>query len=126
MFSKLLLSLMLAVTPSQSPISNKTEGLEITAPQEVLESANLVTVEAKINGTVKWLVVSQEKIKYQESNSAIIISTPKAGKITVFAIGCIDGNLTDFTTTTINVKKQEKKKPEENPAPLLDYKMRWR
>lgn len=126
MLSQLLLSVVLLASPLQSPLGNKTNGLEITAPQEVQPSSELVTIEAKTNGTVKWLVISQEKLQFQESNSSLILNMPKNGKVTVFAIGLVDGKLTEYVTTSVTTKNQEKKKPEENTKPILDYKMRWR
>lgn len=126
MLSQLFISLLLVATPMQSEITNKTEGLEITPPQEVLASTEMVTVEAKTTGTVKWLVISQEKMKYQESNSALVLTVPKSGVINVFAISSVDGKMTEFVNTKITVKTKQNIKPEENKKELLNYKMRWR
>lgn len=111
---KCLLSILLLCQFSIAQDSKtlyKTEGLEISPPV-VLENPVLdVKVEAKSSGSVKWLVISDKNIKYDEDqkNKFIIIKNPTtANTINVFAIASVDGKLTNFVNTKITNKIDKK------------------
>jgi hypothetical protein len=95
--------------PTSEPVgasSNKTDGLELPPDQTVKFDEGFVTLQATCKGSVKWLVISATKIKYftLPTNNTIIISIPpQGGLITVFAVGLVDGKLTDFARTSIGV-----------------------
>ncbi len=117
-------------TPSAIPVgateamsaanSNSTDGLELPADQTVKFDEGFVTIQAKCNGDVKWLVVSGVKIKYftLPSNNTIIVSVPpQGGLITVFAVGLVNGKMTDFARTSITVQPNTIPGPGPNPNP---------
>lgn len=103
---------LVAVEPPvipQSPIysiTNKVEGLELPEPITVDSSEGFLVVQAKSKGTVKWFVVGNAKVKYVANDVAnsLIVSVPQSGSINVFAIALVEGKLTDFARTDINVK----------------------
>lgn len=87
--------------------SNKTDGIELPADQTVKFDEGFVTLQAVCKGNVKWLVISATKIKYftlPTGNTIIISIPPQGGLITVFAVGLVDGKLTDFARTSITVQ----------------------
>ena len=101
-------------TPTNAPIpdtvlgasGNKSDGIELPVDQTVRFDEGFVTLQATCKGNVKWLVISATKIKYftLPTNNTIIISIPpQGGLITVFAVGLVDGKLTDFARTSITV-----------------------
>jgi len=110
--------------------SNKTDGIELPADQTVKFDEGFVTLQANCKGTVKWLVISATKIKYftlPTGNSIIISVPPQGGLITVFAVGLVDGKLTDFARTSItitsggpvpNPNPTPNPNPNPNPAPV--------
>ena len=66
---KCLLSLLLLcqITIAQdSKFLNKTEGLEISPPITLENPVSEIKIEAKSSGSVKWLVVANKNIKYDE------------------------------------------------------------
>lgn len=86
--------------------SNKAAGIELPADQNVKFDEGFVTLQAVCKGDVKWLVISATKIKYftlPTGNTIIISVPPQGGLITVFAVGLVDGKLTDFARTSITV-----------------------
>jgi hypothetical protein len=86
--------------------SNKATGIELPADQNVKFDEGFVTLQAVCKGDVKWLVISATKIKYftlPTGNTIIISIPPQGGLITVFAVGLVDGKLTDFARTSITV-----------------------
>lgn len=85
--------------------SNKADGIELPPDQNVKFDEGFVTLQANCKGTVKWLVISATKIKYftLPSNGIIVSVPPQGGLITVFAVGLVDGKLTDFARTSITV-----------------------
>ncbi len=86
--------------------SNKADGIELPADQTVRFDEGFVTLQANCKGSVKWLVISATKIKYftlPTSNTIVISIPPQGGQITVFAVGSVDGKLTDFARTSITV-----------------------
>jgi hypothetical protein len=86
--------------------SNKADGVELPADQTVKFDEGFVTLQATCKGQVKWLVISATKIKYftlPTSNTIIVSIPPSGGLITVFAVGLVDGKITDFVRTSITV-----------------------
>lgn len=124
MFTKLFLCLSLSLTINQNA-ANKVAGLELSAPQEFNSGAKIAKVDAVCDGPVRWLVISDEKLKYEESDRSVIISLPNTGTINIFAVGLDQRTLTQFAATKITVKKNTSSKPKDENK-LLDYKMRWR
>jgi hypothetical protein len=118
----------LAQSPSPIPIAPKTEtvsnlgiekvpGLELPPDQTVNSDEGFVTIKAECNGQVKWLVISSLKVKYvlvPQTNSIIISIPPQNGQISVFAIGIVEGKLTDFARTNVNITNGA---PVPNPTP---------
>lgn len=112
---KCLLSLLLLcqITIAQdSKFLNKTEGLEISPPIRLENPVSEIKIEAKSSGSVKWLVVANKNIKYDEDqkNKLIIIKNPAAANtIDIFAVSSVSGKLTDFVSTKItnNIKKKD-------------------
>jgi hypothetical protein len=106
-----------SVTPKPEIVSgaNKTDGLELPADQTVKFDEGFVTIQATCKGEVKWLVISAVKIKYftLNTNNTIIVSVPpQGGLISVFAVGSINGKMTEFAKTMITVTT-----PGPNPTP---------
>lgn len=86
--------------------SNKADGIELPADQTVKFDEGFITLKAACKGNVKWLVISATKIKYftlPTDNTIIISIPPSGGLITVFAVGLVDGKLTDFARTNVTV-----------------------
>jgi len=82
-------------------------GLELPPDQTVPFDEGFVNLQAKCKGEVKWLVISANKIKYivvPQTNSIIISIPPSKGVINVFAVGLVDGKLTEFVRTNIEVE----------------------
>ena len=112
---KCLLSLLLLcqITIAQdSKFLNKTEGLEISPPITLENPVSEIKIEAKSSGSVKWLVVANKNIKYDEDqkNKLIIIKNPAAANtIDIFAVSSVSGKLTDIVSTKItnNIKKKD-------------------
>jgi len=108
--------------PKDAPVvptnnkANKVEGLEIPPDMEVNPDEGFVALQANAKGTVKWLVISQAKVKFLTNDTAntIIISVPQSGQINVFAVALVDNKITDFAKTSIVVKGS---KPEPNVDP---------
>jgi hypothetical protein len=101
-----------AKTPSASATpqaveasANKVTGLELPIDQTVSFDEGFVPILAQCKGEVKWLVVSQVKVKYitMPGNSIIISVPPQGGTISVFAVGIVDGKFTEFAKTNITV-----------------------
>ena len=93
------------VTPLMAA-GNKLDGLELPADQTVKNDEGFITIQAKCKGEVKWLVVSAIKIKYftlPQGNTIVISIPPQGGLINIFAVGLVDGKLTDFARTNITI-----------------------
>lgn len=126
----IILALALLVTPvfaQEGPVPPKASptaaaatassvpGLDIPPDQTVNYDEGFVNLQAKCKGPVKWLVVSGIKVKYitvAQTNSIIISVPPQAGAINVFAIGLVDGNMTDYARSVITING-----PVPGPAP---------
>lgn len=117
---------ILAQKPVTFQAVAKAEGIEL--PTEVIANVGGFTmVQAKCAGTVKWLVISDRNINYLEDSSKkaiVLASVPENAKITVFAVGLIDGKITDFISTKVVYGKNKINKQESEPD-KLDYKIRW-
>jgi hypothetical protein len=90
----------------------KVTDLEISPPMEVLKDSKDIKINAKTTGIVKWIVTSNEPLKYEEDqkNKAIIFkSLPQTGSINIFAIASKDGKLTEFANTKITVQPPKEK-----------------
>lgn len=93
------------VTPLMAA-GNKLDGIELPADQTVKNDEGFITIQAKCKGEVKWLVVSAIKIKYftlPQGNTIVISIPPQGGLINIFAVGLVDGKLTDFARTNITI-----------------------
>lgn len=85
----------------------KAEGIELPPDTTVSNDEGFVNIQAKCKGTVRWLVVAGVRVKYitNDSNNSIIVSIPaNGGVITVFAVGLVDGKITEFVRTNITVR----------------------
>jgi hypothetical protein len=105
--------------PVPAPVSAgaSVPGLELPPNQTVNFDEGFVNIQAKCKGDVKWLVVSQVKVKYitvPQTSSIILSVPPQGGVITVFAVGLVDGKLTDFASTNVTVVQNG---PSPGPAP---------
>ena len=98
-----------ATVPTVTPIlasGNKIDGIELPEDQTVKNDEGFITIQAKCKGEVKWLVVSAIKIKYftlPQGNTIVISIPPQGGLINVFAVGVVDGKLTDFARTNVTI-----------------------
>lgn len=94
--------LLLIVTLAAEPV------IKLPADFSVSPDEGFVTVKAECTGEVRWLVLAQQKIKYitLPNNTIVISITPTATKnqpISVFAIGLVGNQMTDFARTIITV-----------------------
>ena len=124
MFKLFVLSLML----NQNPVdAHKVKGLELTPPMTVKASDGFVIIDAKCNGTVKWLLVSDTKVKYVEysNQNSVIVSVPTKGDVSVFAIGQVDGKMTDFAVTKISLELPPPKLKPAKSDPPIPYTIKW-
>lgn len=108
--------------PTPAPNSNKAnkvEGLELPNDSEVASDEGFVSIPALCKGSVKWLVICQNKIKYivNDNNNSIIVSVPQTGNITVFAVGLVENKMTEFARTVITVKGSNPNPPSPNVDP---------
>ncbi len=111
--------------PVPPPISapaasaNKVDGLELPPDQVVAPDEGFVNIVAKCKGTVKWLVISNVKVKYvtNDATNSIIVSVPNAPGtlVTVFAVAQVDNKLTEFVRTAIQVAGNAPPGPGPNP-----------
>jgi len=102
------------ILPTSGP--NITSGLQLPVNQTVDIGEGFIEIKADCEGEVKWLVVSNVKVKYLAFSKLIIVAIPsKSGQvISVFAVGMVDGNLTDFVRTNITVRGNT---PSPSPSP---------
>jgi len=99
---------------------NKVAGLELPDDQTVNSDEGFVNIQAKCKGEVKWLVISNAKVKYfvvPQSNSLIVSIPNNTDLVTVFAVGVVDGKLTDFAMTNINISQGNNPTPNPTPTP---------
>jgi hypothetical protein len=87
-------------------LSAKVEGLELPEDIIVENSEGFMLVQAKSKGKVKWLVVSQSKVKYvaNEETNSLVVAVPQSGTVSIFAVSLVDSKLTEFAKTSITVK----------------------
>lgn len=87
--------------------ANKVDGLELPADQVVAADEGFVNIAAKCKGQVKWLVISNVKVKYitNDATNSIIVSVPPTPGtlVTVFAVGQVDNKMTEFVRTAVQV-----------------------
>lgn len=111
------------VSPPYALAGTSVKGLELPADQTVRYDEGFISIKAECAGEVKWLVISQHKVKYVVvPQNTIIISIPpdvpeKGGIINVFAVGLVEGKLTDFARTNILVSRGNTPAPTPNPNP---------
>lgn len=110
--------------PTPAPVTltpNKTAGLELPPDQNVEFDEGFIPIQAQCKGDVKWLVVSQVKVKYitTPGNSLIVSVPPQGGVISVFAVGLVDGKITEFVRTNITVKGIGPTPPNPPPNPPI-------
>ena len=105
--------------PVPSNKLNKVEGLELPADSEVAPDEGFVSISALCKGSVKWLVICQNKIKYivNDNNNSIIVSVPQTGNITIFAVGLVENKMTEFAKTVITIKGNNPTPPNPNVDP---------
>jgi hypothetical protein len=125
---KSLLLAFLMLNQSET-LGNKVDGLELPKPMIVKPDEGFVVLEAKCKGPVKWLLVSEGKVKYLENiNNSVTVAVPKKGEVAVFAIGLVENKMTDFAVTTLTAEKPPAKPvtpPKKVEPELLNYKIRW-
>jgi hypothetical protein len=128
--------LSLVVFPEQNPLPkapvtdntpSKVAGLEL--PKEVIVNGDsaFTKIQAKTDGEVKWLVLSEKAVQYLEDseNKSIILSkVPENANLHIFAVASVNGKLTDFASTKIVKTKNISNKKESEPE-KLDYRIRW-
>jgi len=89
---------------------NKVDGLELPTHQEVLLNSKNLIIQAKSEGQIKWLVISNKPVKYEEDvtkKQILFKSIDNIENINVFAIANINGKLSDFANTKITVKSSK-------------------
>jgi hypothetical protein len=102
------------------------EGLQLPADQKVNWDEGFITIQAQCKGEVKWLPISEAKIKFiaLPGNSIIVSVPPQGGTVTLFAVGVIDGKATEFARTNIVVNApgpQPGPSPQPQPQPTNAY-----
>lgn len=122
LFTNISFSQSPPVPPVPTPNSNKAnkvEGLELPSDAEVASDEGFVSVYSICKGSVKWLVICQNKIKYivNDNNNSIIVSVPHTGSITIFAVGLVENKMTEFAKTVITVKGSNPNPPDPNVNP---------
>ena len=122
----LLSATVLAQKPSLSG-PNEVDGLELPDVVLVKPEKGFTRVQAKTEGTVKWLVISNPEIEYlldQDGKTIILGSLDSQTQVNIFAVANIKGKTTEFAQTKVVFKKEAVKK-QETTAEKLDYKIRW-
>lgn len=94
------------------------DGLKLPAPQTVPFDEGYINLSADTKGTVKWLVLSTStKLKFRVSptspNEITVAVPPYETSMVIFAIAQVDGKMTDFARTEVNVTGGTK--PPDNP-----------
>lgn len=99
----------------------KVPGLELPTPQTVNYDEGFVNLTAASKGQVEWLVLSTStKIKYRvvaPGNELIVAIPPQEAQIVIFGVAVVDGKLTPFARTEINVRGPPAPGPGPGPAP---------
>lgn len=127
--SLFLLLLFCGFASAQNKEQFKVSGLEITAPLKLDGSQASAKIEAKSQGQVKWLVIADKNIKYEEdikNKSLIFKDLNSASVVNIFAVANVENKLTDFAYTKITLKndKTNQKITAEKPEVtiFIDYK----
>ncbi len=96
--------------------ANATDGLTLPANMTVNNDEGFITIQAVCKGQVKFLVVSGVKVKFIANENTLIVSIPcSGGVISVFAVGNVDGKLTDFVSTIITIASSKQPIPPKSP-----------
>jgi len=105
-------------------LSAKVEGLELPEDIIVENSEGFMLVQAKSKGKVKWLVVSQSKVKYvaNEETNSLVVAVPQSGTVSIFAVSLVDSKLTEFAKTSITVKGTKPVDPTDPVKPVVVVK----
>lgn len=126
----LLLACGLAAAQEPAPAPDKVPGLALPGPQKVRAGAGYLKVKAECAGAVQFDVESQWEDEGAEFKTealadglSVLVSVPcSAGVIRVTAVGLVEGKLTPFAKTTIEVevpadRRRPKPAPKPEPAP---------
>ena len=112
---------ILLTAPTLLTAANKVDGIELPADQIVTPDEGFVAITAKCKGSIKWLVISNVKVKFVtiDATNSIIVSVPitSGDLVTLFAIGLVDGKNTEFAKTTIQVSGDPTPTPAPTPIP---------
>jgi hypothetical protein len=98
-----------AQEPPAPQAINEVVGLKLPPSQVTNYDEGFVTVTADCKGIVRWLVLSTNaKVKFKVNtatpNEIDVAIPPYESIITLFAIGLVDGKLTEYARTDITVK----------------------
>lgn len=102
-----LLFLLSNFALSQSQKLNAVPGLELTPDIKVLPNTKQIVVNARTEGNVKWLVISNKPCLYKEDSTKKTLTfnnVEDISTINVFAIATTKNGLTDFANTKITVE----------------------
>lgn len=102
-----LLFLLSGFALSQSQKLNAVPGLEITPDVKVLPGAKDIVINARTEGSVKWLVISNKPCTYKEDISKKCLTFNNVdgiSTINIFAIANLKTGLTDFANTKITIE----------------------
>jgi len=102
-----LLFLLSNFALSQSQKLNAVPGLELTPDIKVLPNTKQIVVNARTEGNVKWLVISNKPCLYKEDSTKKTLTFNNVENISiinVFAIANTKNGLTDFANTKITVE----------------------
>ena len=93
--------------------ANKVDGFALPVDQTVSPEEGFVIIKAECNGPIRWIVLAGVKVKYLEiPGGSIAVAVPsKAETISIFAVGLVNGKLTDYAQTNIIVQSN-------NPSPV--------
>ncbi len=92
-----------------SSYSNRVDGLELPLDAKVPSDEGFVLVQAKCEGPVRWLVIRQDNVKVKtavnDAANQITVSIPaQSCIISIYAVGSINGDLTEFARTQLLVE----------------------
>jgi len=113
--------------PLATDSPNKVVGLELPAEVFPKSENGFTKIQAKTEGQVKWLVLSDKTVQYlqdDENKSIILNNVSENNNLHIFAVAVVDGKLTEFASTKIAKGKSAINKQESTPD-KLDYKIRW-
>lgn len=101
--------------------ANKVDGIELPADQTVDPNGGFVTIEAKTDGDVKWLVLGTVPVKYTVFGRLVVVGTPPGATIQVYAVTALvqeeKAVPSDFARTIITVSGNKPVDPNIEPGP---------